>query len=170
MNKKLLNIVLIVVVCGIWSVVIYRFIKNQSSQEMVIAIENQAGPVADFSTKREDFTLSSISRDPFLDGTTPVRKVNKGGRNLVSGTSHQTNSGREKIQNAVQVVDVAPMNLRFQGVVKNNTTNATVALIAFNGKSVRLSPGQIHEGYKLEKIYRDSVMLTRNKERIIARK
>ncbi|MBF4508386.1 hypothetical protein IRZ83_17040 [Flavobacterium sp. JLP] len=68
MAKKKINIILIIVVLGLWGTVGYRAINRQfSSSEMILEKENQHGNTTINQINKDTFKLEKINRDPFLN-------------------------------------------------------------------------------------------------------
>jgi type II secretory pathway component PulC len=61
-------------------------------------------------------------------------------------------------------------NLKFKGIVKNLSNSRTVILVSFNGNAVRMSQGDVHDGYKLEKIFKDSCLMRFGKEKLMVKR
>jgi len=160
-KKKGVNTVLILVVIGLYSVVAYRFFGGAKTETVLVMDDASQGMAQSASMSQQTFGLTPLARDPFLAGSyvapKPKAKVN------ANPTPKQTT------QNPVQVQKPL-VNMKYKGVVKNLENARTLILVSFNGNSVRMSQGDVHDGYKLEKIYKDSCLMSSGKEKYMVKK
>lgn len=150
--KKKLNVFLIVFVLGLWGTVAYKYVKRFL---MPTEIAQTAAPKmysAEIKAK-DTFAMETIGRDPFLNSASaPVvkRVVRYSGPRVV------------KKEPPVFKPTVPFPKVDYFGFIKAHQKE--VALLKVNSKLVRLSAGELSDGLKVVKIYKDSVQLGFGKE------
>lgn len=160
MKKKSINIFLIIAVSGIWVIVIYRVVNRYASasapvvnqtitEEKIIPVKKTAVP----------FELIGNYRDPFLGDVPKPEKIKSTG-NSEKKESKKTNP---------PVTDSWPQ-VKYIGMIKNNDSGKMVALMNIGGKEVRMNPGQDFNGVKLDKMFKDSCLISMNREKKIITK
>jgi len=156
MQKKGLNILLIVVVVSVWVVVIYRVVNRYASASGQPINEITTTEKIPAAKKTADtFELIGDYRDPFLGATpAPVR-------------TNQNNNTKKEIKKTEPVKTDTWPSVKYIGMVKNNDSGKMVALMNIAGKEIRMNPGQDFNGIKLDKMYKDSCMVSMNKEKKI---
>lgn len=161
MKKKGVNTVLILVVIGLYSVVAYRFFGGSKAETVIVLEDASQEMVQQVSMTQQSFGLTPLARDPFLAGAYVAPKPK------AKGTPNP--APKQTTQIPVQVQKPL-VNLKYMGVVKNLENSRTLILVSFNGNSVRMSQGDVHDGYKLEKIYKDSCLMSSGKEKYMVKK
>jgi type II secretory pathway component PulC len=162
MKKKGINTVLILAVIGLYSVVAYRYFNHGTTAiaatdaPMIKDVQMLAQPL------QANFSLTNLSRDPFFSGGQAPRKP----------VSHSVSTmPKKQISRPELPVNAKPStNLKFKGIVKNLSNSRTVILVSFNGNAVRMSQGDVHDGYKLEKIFKDSCLMRFGKEKLMVKR
>lgn len=150
MAKKKINILLLAVVLGLWGTVAYRYLDRffaDGAQKQAVTHRQ----TATFTARAKDtFELASVSRDPFLNRLTAERKA-------VGARPRLRPSGVKK---AVKPAVETPFpSVGYFGYVKSGQQKELVVL-KINGKLVKLHAGEARDGYKVGKIYKDSVQVT----------
>ena len=159
--KKKINILLIVVVGGLWGTVGYRFINNYFFNNPVNNIV--AGNTVHTSklvTQRDTFLLENINRDPFLNKIVSVG----------SGESvPKRNIGHIKKYTPV-IKAVAPPKywpeVQYYGYIKSAKNNEVV-LLKINGQLFKLHKGESKNELTVQNVYKDSIALLFYKEKKI---
>lgn len=160
MNKKALNGILVLLVSGVWMVVFYRIWASYSHATAVESPDSIPAGEMELSVKRDTFSLLEEYRDPFL-GATAVKK-----KSSVAGSQQSAIKKTPEIKK-----EKTPWPaIKFLGIVKNNSSNQSMALLNIAGKELRMRTGDMHNEIHLDKIYKDSILVSRAKELKMIRK
>lgn len=154
MAKKKINILLLVVVLGLWGTVTYRylnrFFRNDDAQELAVSQQK----TATFTARSKDtFELVSVARDPFLNRLTAEKKP--------AAIRHYRPAVAKK--EAKPVVEIPFPEVGYFGYVKSGQQKELVVL-RINGKLTKLHAGESRDGFKVVKIHKDSVQITAGKQ------
>ncbi|WAC02701.1 hypothetical protein N7U66_03245 [Lacinutrix neustonica] len=162
MNRRLLNIILMVFMFAIWIVVIYKlfnFFKadNQTTylSKDVIYAESSLQTLS-----KDTFQLNRIDRDPFLD------KVRERKVNVTVGKPKQKpdkKNVKKALNNKISIVVKWP-KLRYYGTIKGINSSSELILIKIDNKLFKLREGDKLEDIALKKVYRDSIIVEMNNE------
>lgn len=164
--KKKINIVLIVLVVSLWGGVFYKVVKQFLFKE---EIQFQAHTVKKnvplaFSAK-DTFDFVQSNRDPFLNKLNASPKKNV----PVAVINKTVPSKRPK----PVLVEKTPARMfptiTYFGYMTSGTDKHS-ALLKINSKQVKLSENEEYEGLKLVKVYRDSVLVIFNSNKVMVRK
>lgn len=160
--KKKINIVLILVVAGLWGTVGYRFINNYlSSDAPNHMIGNKSNYTAKLVTQRDTFLLENIARDPFLNRSTPVNVNNY--KSVVSKRSN--NTVVKKVQSPKPILQAKYWpEIQYLGYMKSGKENEVV-LLKINGQLMRMRKGESRNDLTIHTVYKDSVAVLFNKEK-----
>jgi len=154
MPKKGLNILLIVVVVSVWVVVIYRVVNRYASASgQPINEIPLTEKTPEIKKTKESFELIGDYRDPFLGESPAPTKTN------------QNNNTKKEIKKTEPVKTDSWPSVKYIGMVKNNDSGKMVALMSIAGKEVRLNPGEDFNGIKLDKMYKDSCLVSMYREK-----
>jgi hypothetical protein len=119
-------------------------------------------PVHEKKLSREKLILGYT--DPFLKNDAPASNSNE--KYSLPATS--------KIIKEKKIIEKSKPDswpaVKFYGLVRNTTSNKMVAIISINNKQKKMTNGDITEDVKLEKITRDSILVSWNKEKKYIRK
>lgn len=169
MAKKKINIVLIIVVLGLWGTVGYKalaqyFFSNETVEANSVASYSSSGR----QVERDTFVLEKIHRDPFLNKTL-VRSESV----AVAGT---INRGVKRHTAPVKTVVEKPKEIKnwpsvaYYGFIKSGEKKDELVMLKVGNSIHRLRKGQEVEGLMLNKVYKDSVELSFNKEKRMLRR
>ena len=163
MKKNKVNIILISVVVSIWLLVALKASGNLFSKEDPLAeMEDTALPDIQTPQKLINEKLQLNYRDPFLrDAPKTVVKIQTGNS---SNTIKNKNSKVEKILTK----EIPP--IKFFGLIRNTGTNKMVAIVSVNNQEKRMLPGESFNDIKLEKITRDSILVSWGKNKLYVKK
>ncbi|MBP2832825.1 hypothetical protein J8281_11570 [Aquimarina sp. U1-2] len=161
MNKKILNRVLLVFLVVIWGIVfqkIFKFFGNSSDQEdLAFKIQPIVPPKNNFS--KDTFNMSRISRDPFLGKVSfSKRKQVASTKVKVPPTHQRTNRSKSKIASVASWPKIS-----YHGYVKGVKSTSELILVRVNNTFKKLHEGEYWEDLKIQKVYRDSIIVKRNK-------
>lgn len=169
MAKKKINIVLILFVLGLWGTVAYKALSQYFfSEEIKVTTATTDYTFSGEKVKRDTFRLEKIGRDPFLN-TTLVREER-------SNSASSTGIARVRSNIPVKTATVEkPKEIKnwpvigYYGYIKSGDKNELVMLKV--GNSIhRVRKGQEVDGLVLNKVFKDSVEVSFNKEKKIIRK
>ena len=164
-NKKAIYI-LIPVNLLVWGFFIYRF---WSAYNMA---DEPAGVPKLQAIKPEDikdsaaYTLKLDYKDPFLkDAGRAIEHLN---------TTYNANPPAPQKQMAV--IKASPLipkllpDIRYMGLIKNNSSGIATALISVNGQSRLIKQNETHDGILFKSFNKDSLVAKWGKEKIVVRK
>ena len=164
--KKKINIVLIVLVVSLWGGVFYKIVKQFLFKE---EIQFQAPTIkinvlGTFIAK-DTFDFVESTRDPFLNiSTTTPKKIGQ-----VAIINKLVPIKKPK----PVLTEKAPSRMfptvTYYGYMSSGTDKHS-ALLKINSKQVKLFENEEYEGLKLLKVYRDSVLVTFNSNKVMVRK
>lgn len=145
-KSKPLNIILLIVVVGIYGIIAFRSfnnaeINNQSFKE--VSNFKMAHGVLNY--KKESYDLPLYINDPF--------KINFEGTNLTnSGIMHHLNFE----QNSNGEIVKWP-TIKYFGFIKNSKKGRKLVLLKINKKTVKLTINESYKSLQVLSIYQDSV-------------
>lgn len=160
--KKNINIVLIVVVLGLWGTVGYKAINNYfffKKAEVKPASFN-AG-ISNRQINKDTFRIETLARDPFL---------NKQGQEMVSVTK-KYEAKPSGVGNKQVIQFIKPMeyinwpSISYYGYIKSKENNEELILVKINDKLYKIRINDQIEGITLKKVYKDSIEFNFNKEK-----
>lgn len=153
--KKKLTYLMLPVVIGIWGIIFYRIFFTGGNDPVSTIAKNSipAGPADKVSA--DTFTLIADYRDPFL------------GKPLIT-TAPTT--GRKIIDNPAKKISPLPVSttwpaVSYSGMIRNQASADQLAILQVNGQSFMARTGEIVQGLKVMKIYRDSVEIAFGNDR-----
>ncbi|MGZ3862812.1 MAG: hypothetical protein ACXVPN_10410 [Bacteroidia bacterium] len=167
-NKKSIYVVLPLVI-AIWSYVGYQIYDMFKGEDFVETGIGSLPPKMTPDTQYEDtFVVFNNYKDPFLgESGKELRAENSFKAENYSG-NHSVNAPASK-NYKIQNVKAAPVNewpqISYSGIIKNQTTSKSVAIILINGKTYTLNQGEEREGIKLLSFSSDAIHLLRGKEK-----
>lgn len=130
--------------------------SNNNEQAGISDESTLPAPVKEKKLSREKLILGY--KDPFLKNNAIVSNPNE--RNNLPATR---NIKKENKISEKPIANSWPA-IKFYGLVRNTTSNKMVAIISINSKQKKMSTGDITDDVKLEKITRDSILVSWNKE------
>ncbi len=152
MKKKHLNILLIILVLGIWGMLIFKYTKRFTKQPNVVH-QNNLSLNSMIKVEKKSFELTTLKRDPFLNVISIKKKKTKTKKST-------TNKKTKKIKNFVWP------KIDYLGYIKsNNSNNQTLAILKVNGKIKNTKESSyFNENIYIRKIYKDSIQLEVNNQ------
>lgn len=153
MAKKKINILLLVVVLGVWGTAAYRYL-NRFFHDDAQKLETSQQKTASFTARSKDtFELATLSRDPFLNRLTAERK-------LVARSHYRPAAVKKEVK---PVVEMPFPEVGYFGYVKSGQQKELVVL-KINGRLMKLHAGESRDGFKVVKIHKDSVQISAGKQ------
>lgn len=161
MVKKKINIILILIVLGLWGTVGYRALNRQfSSNEVGFGKQNQKSNVTINQINKDTFELKKISRDPFLnkqyqsDVVTIKRPIS-------------TYLPAKKVITP-KILRVMPNinwpTLEYYGYMGSKEKNEELILLKIDSKLCKLKLNDLINGLIIKKKYKDSIEVFFNSE------
>ena len=153
MAKKKINIILILVVLGLWGTVGYRSLYRQfSGDEVLLEKQNQTKNITISQINKDTFELEKINRDPFL---------NKQFQNTVVIRKHVSGfSSVKKIIPSVNKKVVSNIDwptLIYYGYIASKERNEDLILLKIDSKLHKLKLNDPVNGLIVKKKYKDSI-------------
>lgn len=153
MAKKKINIILILVVLGLWGTVGYRTLYRQfSGDEVLLEKQNQTKNITISQINKDTFELEKINRDPFL---------NKQFQNTVMIRKHVSGfSSVKKIIPSVNKKVVSNIDwptLIYYGYIASKERNEDLILLKIDSKLHKLKLNDPVNGLIVKKKYKDSI-------------
>lgn len=157
MNKKHINIVLIVVVVGLWGTVLYKYVNRFFvTEDFPYTSQNLSMPII-AKIKKDSFTIQPLERDPFL-GKLLVKKQNNFTPNNPVIKSFVKKNPEPKMTNPFP-------RIQYFGYIKSQDKSEKLILLKVNNKLERVRLKANIDGLIIEKIYKDSIEVLFNKEK-----
>ncbi|MCE3297033.1 MAG: hypothetical protein K0R65_2747 [Crocinitomicaceae bacterium] len=154
MKNKGLTYLMLIVVGVIWYQVFFRIKSN---------LEADAGPpsngnsfaLSDLRIKRDTFQLAANYRDPFGGKMSAVSRPDTVPR------IRKTVEPRQK----VYPVEQSWVKIRYYGLIRKTDSKNPLALLNIDNEQFFLRKGDdVFDGYKIQAIYRDSVLISYGKK------
>lgn len=154
MKNKGLTYLLLLVVGVIWYQVFFRIKSNLEGDDGPPATGNSFA-LSDIRIKRDTFSLQANYRDPF------------GGK--MSASSQADTVKRVKIaaesRPKVYPVEQNWVKIRYYGLIKKTDSKDPLAVLNIDNEQFFLRKGDdVFDGYKIQAIYRDSVLISYGKK------
>jgi hypothetical protein len=160
-NKKLLYI-LIPITLLVWGLIVYRIVGAMQGEETLSNFSPVVYTKPESENILDTFSISGNYPDPFLrknlTHTTPVNN---------SQTQPQKNVPK---QPTVQPIKNNPLSvlpkIAYLGIIKNQKQNKQIALIQINDNLNNMKLGDKIEGVELLKVFKDSIIVVFQKQKI----
>ncbi|QSB27648.1 hypothetical protein [Flavobacterium sp. CLA17] len=168
MVKKKINIILIVVVLGLWGSVFYKTI-NRFFTSKELAVNNPAGSatVKFNQINKDTFALENVNRDPFLNKQVQ-EVVSRPQRQYVPNSNH---SGalvkKATAAPTIKHLIVWPA-ISYHGYIKDS--RGEMVILKIDSKMFRLRKNDLVDGLMIKKISSDSLEVDFNKEKKIIKR
>jgi hypothetical protein len=158
MAKKKINIILILVVLGLWGTVGYKALYRQfSNNEIINSKQNQKYNVSIKQINKDTFDLEKINRDPFL---------NKQFQNthVVARQSIAYHPVKKTVAQTVQKPqpNLSWPTLQYYGYLKSK--DKELVLLKIDSKLYKLKLNEPQNGLIIKKKYKDSIEVCFNSE------
>jgi hypothetical protein len=155
MTKKKINIVLFILVIGVWGAILYNVVNRYFiKDEIKINSENSISSSSIKLIRKDTFAMEVLNRDPFLDIEYKEKKT------IVKNSSYNNGNIKKVVKSTIP--QIIP-KIYYYGYITTESNQST-ALLKIDNKKVKLVLNQEHDGVKLMKMYRDSVVIAFNKE------
>jgi len=171
LNKKVKLYLLVIINLIAWGYVgykVYSALQGDDDLELDRAMVSYNKITS--SEKTDSVNLILNYNDPFLkNGNFSSQKHNSRSYNnktIDSKTKHQNASVIKTPTLSVQ----PPVDIKYIGLVKNNTSGSQTALLSINGKSVFVKVNDNVEGFLIQQITNESILVTKGKEKLVIKK
>jgi hypothetical protein len=162
-NKKTLYI-LIPVNILVWGFFVYRFYSAFTESNVPLSpVQTKAIKVLELKDS-VTYKLSMDYKDPFL-------KDSK--REYVRNYSNVGQQPKKVVQVKTPTVVIPPKQLpdvKYLGLIKNNSSGLTTALVSVNGQSKLIKQNEVIDGITFKTFNQDSLVAKWGRERIVVRK
>lgn len=153
---------------AIWSFFIYRFWS--AYHEADVSVENNNIQISGFKTEKDSvtYTLSLSYKDPFLRESERAYAEPSSGPASRTVTKNQAPRRAEPVPAAVP--KAALPDIKYLGLVKNNSSGIVTALVAINGQSRLVKANESVDGFLFKSFSKDSLVARRGSERFVVMK
>lgn len=162
MTKKKINIVLIIIVLGLWGAVGYKTITQYFFSKGLIINTDKTNYKLNLNLINKDtFLLENIPRDPFLD------EQNHTINPIVIEQYPQISI----LKVSSKTVDLKPKeiirwpSISYHGYIKSNGKNQELILLKIDGKLFRVRNNDIVQKLTVKELTNDSIEVSYNQER-----
>lgn len=155
MNKKRLNIVLLVLMAIIWGLVGRRLFLNANATASDV-VTAQVQPTATYKTIAKDtFKLEHLERDPFLGVV----------RNYTIASTKSSKKSNQTAPNKKEKAVIKWPTVNYYGLVKKASSKQPLALLKINNITHYAKAKDVIEEVTVLKVTRDSIALQFEKEK-----
>lgn len=161
MNKKFLNIVLIVLMLIIWGGVFKKFLWNSNEPaETPTEYDQTFELIIEAEKDRLEFHIENTN--PF--GVSELRT-----KNPITPAPGPVLKSRKSVRVSKRITGPWP-DITYHGFVKNENSTNRLILLKINGKLIKIKENEEVLGLEIEKVRNDSIVVKRDKEtRIIGK-
>ena len=157
MNKKYLNIGLIILFVVIWGSVIYRYFGNKkTTNENTLAITIPENYKDNYTIAKDTFQLKLINKNPFK-----IAKQIK----RIKTPSKRVAPKKKKIVKKVVKTNIVWPEITYHGFVKGERKSTKLILLKINKRLYRKREKETIEEISLIKAYNDSLIVSLNKNK-----
>lgn len=162
MKNKGVTYLLLVIVCAIWGIIIFRIIKGMSGDEEINTINNSQ-PYTNNDKAEETYDIIASYRDPFLGGIRQSYSQNE----LSSSSTPQPKPAKPK---SVVVKPITPAQpptpaividwsfIHFKGLISNKGGKA-VGIVSINGNEHIVKNNDKLSDVKILSVSKDSILI-----------
>lgn len=157
--KKKLTYLMLPVVIAIWGIIFYRIFYAAGERNVAVIKEERGVDVTKRKFTADTFDLIADYRDPFLGKAAATEQ--KAASSPVS-----TQKSEHKPSPSV----ILWPSVSYSGMIKNQSSAVQLVLLQVNGNSHTVKAGEVVEGIKIMKVYKDSVEVSFGKEKRVFKK
>ncbi len=147
---------------AIWGFFIYRFYSAFNEVDEFIPTEEKANFTVEELKDSITYRLALNYKDPFLKDVEKPKYNSNGNNNVTANNQNATKLKTSAKTPTVEIVKPAT-DIKYLGLVKNNTTGNSTALIYINGQSHLVKNGDVINGIIVKNISSTSVELKEGK-------
>lgn len=149
---------------AIWGFFIYRFYTAYNEADEPVKPEKMGDFKMEELKDSVQYQLALNYKDPFLKD---VEKPKHNSNPNSTSNSLSNNQNTAKLKTTVKTPTVAVVkpatDIKYLGLVKNNTTGQTTALVSINGKSHLVKKGDVVDGISVKNISNELIELMEGK-------
>lgn len=164
--KKKINIVLIMLVLGLWGTVAYKTVSQYFFSKELVANKTQLNNELNLNQINKDtFNLEKVARDPFLNRQNRTDSlVSKKYYSEIPNVKIKTNP----IVLKPKVIINWPL-ISYHGYIRSKDKNEELILVKIDKRLYKLRKDDEIEGVTVKKVYNDSIEVNFNKGKKIIR-
>jgi len=144
----------------IWGFVLYKVYSYFKEDDMPFEVKTSLSKVELQTEDSSEYILSLNYEDPFL----------KAESEKVVHKQITPSTPIKPLKNSKPVQPEAKMEIKYLGVISNQSSGIVTALVLVNGKSVIMKKGDIIEGVKLEALNSQCLTVKIGKEKLVIQK
>ena len=163
LKRKNALFILIPINVAIWGFFAYRIYNSFAASEVAEIPERTPFPISTVSLDTVKYSLNLNYEDPFLKDLKNTRRRNSNRANSLEKSPLTFRAPK------IPTVKSRP-DLKYHGLIKNNTTGISAALISLNGQSHLIKVNEKLEGLQFKSYNRDSLVARWGKESIVVHK
>ncbi len=173
MSKKVKLYLLVVVNLLTWGYVAFKVYKAlEGDEDLEFNPQNVVIKKIETKDNYVEETLKLNYADPFLKSW----HSDKGAKHISGAVSNHI-IGNQKEQTQINkatvktpTVAVMSVEIKYLGLVKNNSSGAQTALLNVNGKSIFAKLNDVIDGYTISEIFPDVITVKKGKEKLSIKK
>lgn len=154
--KKRINAILLIIVAGLWSTVIYKYVRQYFNTDEPIAFTPNTNSSANKIKAKENFSLNPIERDPFLNQTQSKKTIS---RPIKSNTAHKNNT-EAIIKKPITTTQKPFPSIIYLGYIKSDNQKNELILVKVNGVLQKIYNNETKNGIKVKKNEKDTIAVT----------
>lgn len=163
MQKKKLNIILILVVLGLWGTVIYKSLNRFFTSEVSDFANTNSSQSFDLKKISKDtFLLEKLNRDPFLDKALALKTNPSIEKKIKPVIKPKVNPKPKPVE---VVKSVIWPQVSYYGYIKSKEKSEELILVKIDNGFLKLRKNQNIEGLIIKRIFKDSIEVCFNKEK-----
>lgn len=166
MQKKRINIILLLVVLGLWGTVAYKTITQFFFPKQVTVIQEQFNANPSIGEHKKDtFNLTLINRDPFLNKQNNNKPLAVQ-RNIVEKNLNVRPKVKTPIIIKEKPVIIWPV-ISYYGYIKSKIKADELIMVKVDSRLYKIRKNDEVDNVIIKKIYKDSIEVIFNKEKKI---
>jgi hypothetical protein len=168
MGKKAKLYLLVLVNLMVWGYVGYKvYGALQGDDDLNFATNQLPIKTIDKQTEVAIDVLNLNYPDPFLkNGNFSSNNYSNQNKNYNQNNNANPKPVNPIIAKATPTVAAKVLDIKYMGLVKNNSNGNFTALLSVNGKSTFVKPNDVVEGYTIKTITNESIMAVKGKEKL----
>jgi hypothetical protein len=154
--KKKVNIILIILVCGIWATIAYRYFYVKEIKTNDFSFSDNNLPIRQIG--KDTFDLKPVDRDPFLGNYRSIKKNKE-----LSLSPQKKTKVILPFNNHTKPIVYWP-NIEYMGFIKAQGNEKELVILKINDKIHRVRKAEKVQDIYIKEIFKDSVIIRLHKE------
>jgi len=163
-NKKLLYLLIPINVI-VWGYIGYTFLKSLNIETNIQLSSEYDSQISNVASIPDTFSLLNNNKNPFKDIFFQRKNIKHKNSPNTSSVTNKTKINTSKRSN----LELLPA-VRYNGLVKNQKTKKMLAIVTINNTDHLLKIGDTINRTKLLNIFKDSIIVRFNKEKLTIKK